>query len=132
MILSLRARLLLGLVALVLLGILVADAATYASLKTFLYQRVDQQLRDSDQQALNALNATYETHGGGPGGPHHDGNNGAPNLPQGTYAAVLGPDGKVVTELVAVFPGQAPTAARPGRRPYPRWRGRTGSPITSS
>jgi two-component system OmpR family sensor kinase len=116
MTLSLRARLLLGLVALVLLGILVADVATYASLKTFLYQRVDQQLRDGIDPAVGALNATYDSHGGpgGPGGPdgHHD-NGGALNLPQGTYAAVLGPDGKVVTELVAVFPGQTPTAARP-------------------
>jgi two-component system OmpR family sensor kinase len=111
MILSLRARLLLGLVALVLVGILVADVATYASLKTFLYQRVDQQLRDGVSPAVSALNATYETHGGGPGGPRHD--EGTPNLPQGTYAAVLGPDGTVVTELVAAFPGQTPSAARP-------------------
>ncbi|MBI4729765.1 MAG: HAMP domain-containing histidine kinase [Acidobacteria bacterium] len=41
---SLRARLLVGLVALAAAGLLIADAATYVSLRSFLSRRVDQQL----------------------------------------------------------------------------------------
>ena len=89
--LSLRARLLLGLVALVVVGILVADFATYASLKTFLYQRVDKQLTASDEDVVHQLNSSYEPHG--PGGPGPEGGPQQQNLPAGTYAAVLAPDG---------------------------------------
>ncbi|MEP7105338.1 MAG: HAMP domain-containing sensor histidine kinase [Chloroflexota bacterium] len=131
MTLSLRARLLLGLVALVLVGILVADVATYASLKTFLYQRVDNQLTSGQQSAVAALNASFEPHGGGgPGGPHHDPGQ-QPDLPQGTYAAVLGPDGSVVTELVATFPGQTATSARPAM-PTAMPKGSTNTPIITT
>ncbi|HEX6348828.1 MAG TPA: HAMP domain-containing sensor histidine kinase [Candidatus Dormibacteraeota bacterium] len=110
MTLSLRARLLLGLVALVVVGILVADLATYASLKTFLYQRVDKQLTTSDDDVVHQLNSSYEPHGPGPGGEGGP----AQSLPAGTYAAVLAPDGSVVADLVTTaFPGQTPTSARP-------------------
>jgi len=110
--LSLRARLLLGLVALVVVGILVADFATYASLKTFLYQRVDKQLTASDEDVVHQLNSSYEPHG--PGGPGPGGGPQQQNLPAGTYAAVLAPDGSVVADLVTTaFPGQTPSSARP-------------------
>jgi len=109
--LSLRARLLLGLVAVVVVGILIADLATYASLKNFLYQRIDNQLTASDQDVVHELNASYEPHG--PGGPGPDGGT-QQNLPAGTYAAVLAPDGSVVVDLVTTaFPGQTPSSARP-------------------
>jgi two-component system, OmpR family, sensor kinase len=42
--LSLRARLVLGVIALAALGLAVADVATYASLRSFLIQRTDQSL----------------------------------------------------------------------------------------
>jgi len=49
--LSLRARLLLGVVVLGLLGLLAADIATYTSLKSFLLQRVDNTLAADHQAA---------------------------------------------------------------------------------
>ena len=72
--LSLRARLLLGVVLLSLLGLAAADIATYASLHSFLLQQVDQR--------LEAGHASVE--GRPPGGrPHEpdDGRGGPP--PQG-------------------------------------------------
>ena len=44
MTLSLRARLLLAVVLLVLFGLVVADIATYAALRSYMVQRVDDQL----------------------------------------------------------------------------------------
>jgi two-component system OmpR family sensor kinase len=45
--LSLKARLLLGVVALAAAGLAVADVATYTSLRSFLIQRTDESLQDS-------------------------------------------------------------------------------------
>jgi two-component system OmpR family sensor kinase len=45
--LSLKARLLLGVIALAAVGLAVADVATYASLRSFLIQRTDESLQDS-------------------------------------------------------------------------------------
>jgi len=109
MTLSLRARLLLGLVALVVVGIMVADVATYASLKTFLYQRVDTQLKSSDEDLVHALNSSYEPHGPGP-----EGGRSPQSVPAGTYAAVIGSNGSVVVDLVTTaYPGQTAASARP-------------------
>ena len=49
---SLRLRLLLSVVVLVLVGLLVADAVTYVSLRSFLLRRVDQQLLDARSPTL--------------------------------------------------------------------------------
>src|SRR5437870_5424104 len=62
--LSLRARLLAGLVTLVLAGLLVADVATYAALQSFLCSRLDQQLRDAQIPS-----AAYLVHSGDGRGP---------------------------------------------------------------
>jgi two-component system OmpR family sensor kinase len=45
--LSLRARLVLGVIALAAIGLTAADVATYASLRSFLVQRTDESLQDS-------------------------------------------------------------------------------------
>jgi two-component system OmpR family sensor kinase len=45
--LSLRARLVLGVIVLGAAGLAIADVATYASLRSFLYERTDESLRDS-------------------------------------------------------------------------------------
>ena len=59
--LSLKARLVLGVVVLALVGLAAADIATYTSLRSFLVQRVDNTL-ESDHQS-------FEQRGrGGPGG----------------------------------------------------------------
>jgi two-component system, OmpR family, sensor kinase len=60
--LSLRARLLLGVIALAALGLLVADVATYSSLHSFLISRTDEQLETAHPAVEGAIF-------GGPGGP---------------------------------------------------------------
>ena len=59
---SLRARLLLALGAVALVSLVAADIATYSFLRSFLLQRVDQQLQAAHIPIEQALN------GGGPGG----------------------------------------------------------------
>jgi two-component system OmpR family sensor kinase len=110
MTLSLKTRLVLGVVSLLVLALLTIDLVMYASVKTFLYDRIDNELRDGDRAALSALNASIAVRRGG---PSHFDNSHPPSLPQGTYAAVIDPNGNTVTELVFTFPGQTPTAARP-------------------
>jgi two-component system, OmpR family, sensor kinase len=61
--LSLRARLLLGVVALAALGLLAADIATYSSLHSFLVSRTDEQLEAAHPAIEGAI------FGVGPGGP---------------------------------------------------------------
>jgi two-component system OmpR family sensor kinase len=60
--LSLRARLLLGVVALGTLGLAAADIATYTALRSFLVSRTDQQLEVAHPTIEGAI-------WGGPGGP---------------------------------------------------------------
>jgi len=83
--LSLRARLLAGLVTLVLAGLLVADVATYEALQSFLSGRINQQLRGAQLQS-----ADYLLHGGDGHGPD-PGRSAA--LPPGSFAEVLAADG---------------------------------------
>jgi two-component system OmpR family sensor kinase len=52
---SLRVRLLAASLALVTLGLLVADVATYTALRRFLYRRVDEQVVAADQSTRRAL-----------------------------------------------------------------------------
>ncbi len=58
MTLSLRGRLLIGVISLVVIGLLVANVAMYLSLQTFLMGRVDDQLANGVDEAANALGAT--------------------------------------------------------------------------
>jgi len=74
---SLRARLLVGLVALLGAGLLVADVATYWSLQNVQMDRIDKQLRGSVNMAMGALFRGIER---GPGGR-------GPVLPGVTYIA---------------------------------------------
>ena len=52
---SLRGRLLAGLVALVTVGMLVSDVVTYTALRSFLVDRIDQQLEDTVLPAARKL-----------------------------------------------------------------------------
>jgi two-component system OmpR family sensor kinase len=109
---SLRARLLAGLVAMVLAGLLVADVATYEALDSFLCSRVAQQL-----QAAQAPLADYLSHpaeGRGPGAAP------PPGLPPGSYAALLASDGTPLSQ-VTFAAGSSDTGARPVLpKPLPR------------
>jgi two-component system OmpR family sensor kinase len=104
---SLRTRLLLGLIALAAVGLLAADAATYSSLRTFLDRRVDQQLVAAREPAMHALSDDFDGRPagagqgdggprggpGGPGGPPRPG-----SYPAGTYAQLRDANGAVVNE----------------------------------
>ena len=64
--LSLKARLVVGVVVLALLGLAAADVATYASLRSFLVQRTDNTL-DSQHKAYEHGPAPEDDFHGGPG-----------------------------------------------------------------
>jgi len=88
MTLSLRGRLLIGVISLVVLGLLVANIATYISLQSFLVSRVDDELRAGVDEVANTLGAPSR-------GPiQHTA------FPVGTVAELLGPDGKVLNVKV--------------------------------
>src|SRR5271167_2108983 len=70
---SLRARLLVGLVVLVAAGLAVAAFATYAAQRSFLYNRVDQQAASVAAQVGSGGGP-----GGGPEGGEPGGNDGGP------------------------------------------------------
>jgi two-component system OmpR family sensor kinase len=66
--LSLRARLVLGVIVLGAAGLAVADVATYASLRSFLLERTDRSLADSQQGVERAFHGRRCPGGGrGPG-----------------------------------------------------------------
>ncbi len=104
MTLSLRARLLLGLVVLVVAGMAVSAAATY----TFLQQSLTSELDATLEQAVPAA-AVYLTDRG-PGLPHELG-----NLPIGTYIELRGPDGTSVLVPAGQlhYEGTTPSPAYP-------------------
>ena len=65
--LSLRARLVVGVLVLALVGLAAADVATYTSLRSFLVQRVDTTL-ESDHQSFEGLDGVVSTTVGYTGG----------------------------------------------------------------
>jgi two-component system OmpR family sensor kinase len=101
MTLSLRGRLLIGVISLVVVGLLVSDVATYASLKTFLVSRINAQLIGGHNEAIAAL--------GGPG----RGGNQPSQFPTGTVVELIGLDGSVVAAKVSTSLGSTPSSARP-------------------
>jgi two-component system OmpR family sensor kinase len=112
---SLRGRLLLGLVALVVVGLFVSDLLTYTALQSFLLDRLDDQLRTGRSQA-EALLADYgqpEQPGFRPRGP-----TAPPAFPEGTFAELRSPDGATVAQ--AVFGSAGPGGnARPSLPAHP-------------
>ena len=72
--LSLRARLLLGVIALAAVGLVAADLVTYSKLSSFLIDRTDTSL----DAAHHAVEGALPRQGGGPGpGPGGGGGGGA-------------------------------------------------------
>jgi two-component system, OmpR family, sensor kinase len=105
---SLRSRLLVGLLGLVSVGLLVAGVATYRFLDSFLIERVDRQLEGATDLAFGALN---EAGGGGLGDRHPGpgpGASGAGLMPGGTYAAFLDPSGDVIADEIFIFGEETP------------------------
>ena len=105
---SLRSRLMLGLLALAAVGLLVADAISYAALRSYLLDRTDQQV----QAALPVVTRNVASQPVPPGEPDGGGrppvsmppppDSGIP-LPPGIYGELQQPDGSVKH---ARFPGQ--------------------------
>lgn len=116
---TLRARLVAILAALITLGLLISGAATYNTLKRYLFTRVDEQLHNVQPEAVHALLEPDQA-----GGPNH----GAPgNLPIAAYAAVRDSSGRELEHVSFGFQGgdevytpALPTdlTASPPRRPF--------------
>ena len=133
---SLRLKLPLLLIGLVIVGLAVAGFTTYTSLRSFLIQRVDQQLASGGGFVLGALNNPGDGDGDG-GGP--SGHFGAQPLPPGTFAEVLDADGQVIAGPVFLFgvtdqpapdlPSPLPRrgSAGPRRSRSDRWTARSGT-----
>jgi two-component system OmpR family sensor kinase len=86
--LSLRTRLLAVTLALVTVGLAIAGFVTYSSLRTFLLDRVEDQLRASQAPAVRQINDAdrFDNFPGRPGGGR---GSGPGELPQGIVAAVF-------------------------------------------
>ncbi|HEY8815516.1 MAG TPA: ATP-binding protein [Candidatus Dormibacteraeota bacterium] len=103
MTLSLRGRLLIGVISLVVIGLLISDIATYAALKNFLVGRIDDQLASvASSPSGRQLVVSVLTGQQGRGGPGS-----ATQFPPGTVFEEVSPDGTVVIGK-AFFLGPAP------------------------
>ena len=97
MTLSLRGRLLIGVISLVLIGLLVLNVAIYVSLQKFLIDRVDAEMRAGVDEVATALGAPSR-------GPIQ-----RSAFPVGTVAELLGSDGSPVLIRGVGFGSQAAT-----------------------
>lgn len=104
MTLSLRGRLLIGVISLVVLGLLISDVATYGALQSSLVSRIDTSLTDRStvDTAVNVLlspNCSIR----GPGA----------SFPSGTIAELVANDGTVVKACVVPGFGTATSTGTP-------------------
>ncbi len=101
MTLSLRGRLLIGVIALVVIGLSASSIATYATLQKSLVGRVDAQLEGGRIEANSALSGSQR----GPGPPSR--------FPTDTVVELLDKDGSVVDIKISTPFGGTPSSARP-------------------
>ena len=107
---TLRARLTLVLMVLVAAGLIVADVATFAALRSFLVQRVDQQLRGATAPLGRALASPDLPSGQVP----LPGDGDDAFVPSGTYAALYDATGKEVKHVtISYAPGSEPVPELP-------------------
>ena len=111
--LSLRARLLLLLVGLAVVGLAAADFASYRALHNYLYDRVDQQVEEAVVPVSFGLIHKAEQGEGaediGPGpGPGFEGHGPSPDsqLPPGTFGQLRNAAGEVITHTSFTFGGE--------------------------
>lgn len=98
---SLRGRLLVGVIALVFLILLASDVVVYGLLQKSLIGSVDQQLLAGRTEATFALGGSQR------GGPPPS------NFPTGTVVELIGPSGSVLSAKVSAPFAAAPSSARP-------------------
>src|SRR5437867_3893781 len=97
--LSLRTRLVLGVLAVATVGLVVADVATYTSLRSFLFDRVDKTLDDDHRAVEGYLHAAASS---------PDDLTSLPVLAPGLYAQIRSTTGHVLgTFPRRGFPGHA-------------------------
>jgi two-component system, OmpR family, sensor kinase len=116
--LSLRARLLIGLVALTVIGLAVAGLVTYEEQRSFLLTRVNQQVGDSRIPVSVALNVIHPQ--GATTGSRQPAGGSAPGTFQtsGTYGIVLDSSGKVVESRSFTY-GETPASPPALPRHFP-------------
>lgn len=95
---SLRGRLLASLLGLVVIGLLTADVATWGALRSFLYQRVDQQLVAARVPVAEELSLSH---------PRPLRPSARAVIPTGTYGIFLDPNGRVIRSIVVGSPTEA-------------------------
>ncbi|HZD64958.1 MAG TPA: HAMP domain-containing sensor histidine kinase [Acidimicrobiales bacterium] len=122
--LSLRARLLLGLLALVAVGLGVSDVAATAALRSYLVGRVDRQLVLAQQTVVPRFLALPTESGarqvtGALGGSD-------------TYVALLSPDGTVARSLTIVDTSPGATVRAPSPPRLPAGLSQASGPVTVS
>src|SRR6266851_409118 len=100
---SLRGRLLIGVISLVVVGLLIADIATYAALQSSLISQRDDQLKTGHNAAISGLGGPNE----GSGPPSGSG------LPAGTVIELVSPARTVLLAKTLEFPGSTPSTAMP-------------------
>jgi two-component system OmpR family sensor kinase len=107
MTLSLRGRLLIGVISLVAVGLLVSDVATYLTLQTSLVRRIDDQLKNQStvETARTALANFPVCHGRGPSA--------GTTFDPGTITELIDTDGKVVAACGVQAFGAAASVAAP-------------------
>jgi two-component system OmpR family sensor kinase len=110
---SLRARLLVAVLALTAGGLLLVGGVTYAEQRSFLYDKVDQQVRDAIMPVSAQLEKNMGRFTGGGYGDHDEGPppRGGPNLglPAGTYGQKRDANGNFLTGHIFAA-GQTVTA----------------------
>jgi two-component system OmpR family sensor kinase len=128
---SLRARLMLGLLALAAVSLVVLDLVSYTALRSYLMDRVDQQARSAPPQVARTIVATKlskQTQGQAPNlpgagsgdvpvPPDFPGGSTGPESLSGAAGEIIAANGKVVGRTPAygaaqpVFPDNPPTSA---------------------
>ena len=104
---SLRARLLLTLIPLFVIGLAVADIGTYTALRSSLVSSVDTQIHDN----RSAVEVMLEGQNFGPGPGGGDRGGGFNQFPQYTYGALYDPSGSLIAARTFVFNGDASASA---------------------
>jgi len=102
---TLRSRLLLGLVGIVLAGLLVSGIVTYKSLESFLVTRLNQQLTDAPTQTARDLSACISAGGTIPA-PTQCHTFDLPSVPAGTFAELRPSNGSGLVVSAWLIPTQ--------------------------